>query len=69
MTIDDLKLMYANGYIFQRETGMKHQNYHNWVKAGFIPIMSQMRLEIITSGALKANLDDVPRSYVLKEKA
>ena len=61
MTINDLKKMYENGNKFELATGMPHGTYHNWMRYGYIPIASQLKLEKITNGKLKANLSHIPR--------
>lgn len=60
MTLSDLKKMYRNGNQFEIATGLSHVNWLNWHKYGYIPIDSQIKLERITKGALKASLDDLP---------
>jgi hypothetical protein len=61
MTLDDLKKEYGNGNKFEIETGLSHTNWFHWFKKyGFIPIHSQLRIEQITKGKLKASLDDIP---------
>ena len=61
MTIEDLKGLYENGNKFQVATGMPHGTYHNWMKYGYIPILSQIKLEAITDGQLKADLSHIPK--------
>ncbi len=61
MTLDDLKREYRNGNDFYIKTGLSHVNWHNWLRMGHIPIVSQMKIEHITKGALKADLEHVPR--------
>lgn len=60
MTIEDLKNVYENGNKFQLATGMPHGTYHNWMRYGYIPILSQLKLEKITGGILKADLNHIP---------
>jgi len=57
MTINDLRAHYKNGYDFERKTGLTHVNWTNWGRKGYIPILSQMRIERITKGLLKADID------------
>jgi hypothetical protein len=54
MTPKDVKKYYKNGYQFHKETGMSHSTYMNWMKWGFVPEMSQLKLEKLTEGKLKA---------------
>lgn len=56
MTIDDVLKHYGSIYRFCKETGMSHNSYYNWRERGYIPIVSQMKLERLTSAVLKANL-------------
>jgi len=60
MTIDDVTKMFKNGNRFEIETGMSHVSYHNWLRYGYIPILSQLKLEKVTNGALKADLAHIP---------
>lgn len=57
MTLDDLKNHFGNGARFQEKTGMSHANYVHWNKIGYIPILTQMRLQKLTGGTLQANFD------------
>lgn len=59
MTIDDVKRFFGTGYKFQKYTGMSHDNYRNWEKRGYIPIETQLKLEELTNGSLKASLEDL----------
>ena len=59
MTLDDIKGFFGSSYNFHLATGWTHACYHNWEKKGFIPIKSQMKLEKLTLGKLKASLDDL----------
>jgi hypothetical protein len=61
MTLDDLKKMFVTGYVFHKETGLPSSSWHNWLKQGHIPILSQIKIEAQTGGKLKANLDHVPK--------
>lgn len=61
MTPADVKRYFSNGYLFKKKTGMSTQSFHNWMESGYVPIMSQLKLQEITKGELKANLDDIPR--------
>ena len=59
MTLDDVKDYFGNSYQFQKKTGMGHPNYRNWEARGYIPIETQLKLEQLTEGKLKADLNDV----------
>jgi hypothetical protein len=61
MTVDDVKKYFNNGYEFARRTDMCRASYQNWIKRGYIPIATQVRLERITEGGLKADLNHVTR--------
>jgi hypothetical protein len=61
MTLDDLKKEYGTSYRFSKKTGLSHVNWVHWHKFGFIPILSQMKLERISGGALRADLNHVPQ--------
>jgi hypothetical protein len=60
MTLKELKAYYRNSYIFQQETGMSRINWVNWARAGYIPTMSQLRLERATMGRFKYDKSHVP---------
>lgn len=57
MTLDDVKKYFYTSYRFQKKTGMMHNNFTNWEKKGFIPIKTQIKLQELTNGDLKANLE------------
>jgi len=59
MTIEEFKAYYGNGYQFSRRTGLGATSFHSWVARGYIPIASQVRLEKITDGGLRARFEDV----------
>lgn len=61
MRLDDLERYFGSSYMFHKKTGMQHTNYINWRRKGFIPIKTQMRIEEITNGVLKADLTHVGR--------
>lgn len=61
MTLDDLKKEFKTSYEFRKRTGMSHANWTYWCnKVGYIPIVSQLKIERLTEGKLKASLEDVP---------
>jgi len=60
MNIKDLEGRYKNAYEFERETKMSHNNWTNWKEKGYIPILSQLRIEKLTGGDFVASLDDTP---------
>jgi len=59
MTLEQVKKFYGSSYKFYKITGMPASNFYNWKEKGFIPIKSQMRLEELTKGKLKASLTDL----------
>lgn len=56
MTIDDLKRYFGTSYRFNALTGMSASNYMNWENYGYIPFISQVKIQRLTKGALKADL-------------
>ena len=58
MTIDDVLNFYKTSYGLEKITKMSHANISNWKARGYIPIATQMKLERLSSGALKADLKD-----------
>ena len=56
MKLEDVLAHYGNPYQFRKHTKMSINNIYNWRSMGYIPIVSQMRLEAMTNGALKADL-------------
>lgn len=59
MTIDDIKNYFGTGYRFSKMTGMSHSTWTNWMNKGCIPIESQVKVQKITQGKLKADLRHV----------
>jgi len=57
MTLDDLKGHYKNSYDFEKQTGFSHVNYSNWKRKGYIPIVTQLRIERVTKGLFKADVN------------
>lgn len=64
MTLDDVLSHYANIYQFSKQTGMSHNSFYNWKERGYIPIVSQIKLERLSGGVLVANL-----SHTVKDDA
>jgi hypothetical protein len=54
MTPQDLIDYYGNAYMFGKTTPMTAQSLHNWVKKGVVPVSSQLLIEKLTEGKLKA---------------
>jgi hypothetical protein len=59
MTLDEVKKHFNTGYQLKKITGMSYNNIYNWEKLGYVPILSQMKIECRTKGALRANLADI----------
>ena len=61
MTFKQLEKMFKTSYQFNLETGLPHSSFLYWKKRGSIPIQAQLKIELLTKGALKARLrDDLP---------
>lgn len=58
MILNDVKDFYKSTYRFHQQTGMHPTNWSNWLARGYIPIQSQMKIEKLTKGKLKASLED-----------
>ena len=48
---------YGSGYNMQKLHGLSHTNPTNWNQYGYIPIETQIKIERLTNGALKASID------------
>ena len=59
MTPTDVKNFFGNGYLFRKKTGMSSMSFSNWMKWGFVPVLSQIKLHKLTKGALKAEIEDI----------
>ena len=57
MTFEEVSNYYVTGYNFHKSTGMSHANFVSWKQKGYVPICTQIKLEKMTNGALKASLD------------
>jgi ABC-type long-subunit fatty acid transport system fused permease/ATPase subunit len=55
MTFDDIKNYFGSSYAFYKKTRMAHTNYIHWQRKGYVPYMTQKRIEEITKGALVAD--------------
>lgn len=54
MTPKEVKKHYKTQYNFRTETGMSAASLGNWLKWGYVPLLSQVKLEQLTDGKLKA---------------
>lgn len=62
MTLDDLKNKYKTSYNFEMKTGINHVNWVHWFNSyGYIPLGSQLKIERITKGDLKADINHIPQ--------
>lgn len=57
MTPKDIEKYYKTGYNFHQKTGMSQMTYSNWRKWGYVPIASQIKIQQLTKGILKASLE------------
>lgn len=60
MTIDDVLTYYRTGYNMRKVTGLSASNVVHWRKLGYIPIVTQMRIEKLSQRELKADFNDCP---------
>lgn len=58
MTPSEVKHFYGSLYRFNKETKMSCSSLSNWIKWGYVPLLSQLKIETLTQGKLKA---DIPR--------
>ena len=58
MTLQDIRLYFGSGYRFKKLTNMSPSSWANWFKWGYIPVRSQIKIERLTNGALKADISD-----------
>ncbi len=58
MTIDEVIKYFGNNYRYHKRTGMSPNNIYNWKRLGYIPIDTQMKIEQLSNGELKADLSD-----------
>lgn len=57
MTPQDIQKHYKTAYRFYKETGMSQNSLANWFKWGYVPLNSQVKIERITEGVLKADFN------------
>ncbi len=58
MTPDEVKDYFGSTYKFYKKTGMSKSTLSKWIKKGFVPALSQYKLQAITNGDLKFGMDD-----------
>lgn len=61
MKIEDVIEYFGSGYNMQKLHGLSHSNFAHWRKLGYVPITTQIKIERLTKGALKASLNHCPR--------
>ena len=61
MNLQDIINEYGTSYQFEKITGMSHASFLNWKKKGYIPFRTQVLLERMTEGRLKASESDIPK--------
>lgn len=54
MIPEQVKQHYGTLYRFNKETKMSCNSLANWLKWGYIPLLSQIKLEALTHGQLKS---------------
>lgn len=59
MTVEDVLKYYVTSYRLQKQTNFTASAFYNWKKKGRIPLISQLKLEKLTEGKLKANMADL----------
>lgn len=57
MTPNEVKEFYGNGYRFNKKTGMSPASLLNWLRWGYVPLISQAKLQKLTEGKLNASWD------------
>jgi hypothetical protein len=55
MTPYEVKEYYKSQYMFKKITGMSSGTLGNWLKWGYVPLLSQLKIEKLTNGALKSD--------------
>lgn len=68
MTLEEVIKKFNNGNRLCKALGIHRQNFTYWRKIGFIPIMAQRKIEMLTEGELKASFDDLPNQKQILNK-
>lgn len=58
MKPQDVKDYYGSTYAFGEKTDMSPSSLQNWLKWGYVPFISQKKLEKLTEGKLVAEWSD-----------
>lgn len=61
MTIDEVEKYYGSAWKMERKHKLSHKNISNWKRLGYVPILTQIKIEKLTGGVLKANLEHCPK--------
>lgn len=64
MSPEEVLKYYGSKYRFGKETGISPPSLHNWLRWGYIPENQQCKIEVITKGALKAELTPIYRKPI-----
>ena len=56
MTTDDVMKFFGSARNMNRVIGLSTSSMRNWKDRGYIPIETQLRIEELTGGKLRANL-------------
>jgi len=64
MTIEEVYNYFKSGRQMQIKTGLSHSNFQRWKQYGYIPITTQMKIERLTDGDLKASLSHCKKEDV-----
>lgn len=64
MTFEEIRDHYYTGYNFHKETGMSAVSFRNWKQWGYIPIMSQVKIQRITKGKFKVSYDHIKQEKI-----
>lgn len=57
MRISDVMEYFGSARSMARRIGISHSSMKNWRDRGYIPIETQVRIERLTEGQLKADLE------------
>ena len=56
MTIEEVYNFFGSARGMERKIGISHASMKNWRDRGYIPIETQVRIQLLTEEALKADL-------------
>jgi len=66
MTPEEVKEYFSTTYNFQKVTKMSNNTLCNWLKWGYVPYLSQKKIEILTNSKLIAEWH--PKELEVREK-